>query len=528
MALNDLILRSESHPPLTTKGSELTYGELDGNFIQLYDYLSGMNSASGIAPYDNLQTYIGTEYVSFDGNIYVHISPTSTTGVFPNTDPTKWELTSIGALAHQQDKDSFLAFGSASQVSATDIYDILNNQIINSTFANFNTLKNTDELEINRLYHITNTNSFLDSGVYSNSQPKLFIRTIANNQYSTKGFFSILIPKYDTFTNYDYTFNYSIGDIVGYGLFVYECSNATINGDSPNLDTSNWNIKSSISFPAYYVTSYYDIEFSLEYGYIYVTKAFDKLNNTFGIDDFDSGNIATFQGIQNNIVDTTSRFKSYGFNGSISSNVLINTSQILAKGGYLSSAMANNFLNSGGIYCDEFINGTISGNKLTNANLNLTNGSFEGQISNVKIDFSTYYTLDVHNNASISGGYMNEQGSNIAVDVDIVGSTGDIDLESILTHSDIYGEFRFECNGERIVTMNKANYFCPIVIKPITAGQSFILAISVVSGTSNLFVSSEFSGDIELFADNKDYAVLERVNIGGRLFWNVTKISKVI
>lgn len=138
MALQDLILRSEAHPPLTTKGSELTYAELDGNFIELYDYLSAMNSGSEIAPYDNGATYTGTDYVSYNGNIYVHISPTSTTGVFPDTDPTKWQLTSIGALAHQKDKDSFLAFGSASQVGATDIYDILNNQVINKTYADFN------------------------------------------------------------------------------------------------------------------------------------------------------------------------------------------------------------------------------------------------------------------------------------------------------------------------------------------------------------------------------------------------------
>ena len=79
MALNDIILRSSSHSPLTTKGSELTYGELDGNFIELYDYLIAMNSDSGIAPYDNTATYNGTEYVSYNGNIYVHISATSTT-----------------------------------------------------------------------------------------------------------------------------------------------------------------------------------------------------------------------------------------------------------------------------------------------------------------------------------------------------------------------------------------------------------------------------------------------------------------
>lgn len=37
MALDDIILRSETHSPLTTKGSVLTWTELDENFINIYE-----------------------------------------------------------------------------------------------------------------------------------------------------------------------------------------------------------------------------------------------------------------------------------------------------------------------------------------------------------------------------------------------------------------------------------------------------------------------------------------------------------
>ena len=529
MALNDLILRSSIHAPLTTKGSELTYAELDGNFIDLYDYLIAMNSDSGIAPYDNTATYTGTEYVSYNGNIYVHISATSTTGVLPDTDPTKWQLTSIGALAHQQNTDSYLGYNTAFAVSVNQIYDILNNQIINKTYTEFISKMNSGELLINRLYCITNANNYIDSGAYISSELKLYIRTIANSKISLKGFISFIAPKYDSFSNYDYTYPYLVGDIVGYGLFVYQCTSAISNGDTPDNDTSHWAIKSYISFPSYYTIKYFDVDFNLQNGGVNILKVYDNFNNTFGADDFLNANIPTLDTIGSNDVDTTSTLKAYGFNNGVYANKLINSSMITAKGGYMVNPMINNFLNKSVISCDEFINGTIQSNNLTNVTLNLTNGIFAGLITNTKISFAQNTALNVNYDTYISGGYLNEQGGNITATIDITGCGGVVDIDSYIGYSDIYGEFRFDCTSELIETIIKPNVYCPLVIKPNSLHSSITIKIwSLTSANDNQFISSDYSGNIDLFYDNGDYAVIEQIYIDGKYFWNVKYINKIV
>ena len=529
MAIQDLILRSESHPPLTTKGSELTYAELDGNFIELYDYLSGMNSASGIAPYDNLVTYSGTEYVSFDGNIYVHISATSTTGVFPDTDATKWELTSIGALAHQQNTDSYLAYGSASEVSAVDLSDIINNQIINITFANFNTAKSNGTLKVNRLYCITNANSFIDTGAYVNSQFKLYIRTIANNQYSCKGFISFVAPKYDTFSVYDFTYPYVVGDLVGYGLFVYQCINDTTNGDTPNNATGDWTIKSYLSFPAYYSIRYYDIEWLDSGGSIYINKVYDNYNNIFGTQDFVNANIVNNDTTWNNDFDTLSYWNNVfgNVNDGVFDNKLIK-SFFSSKGGVAPNGLSNNVLIKSGIFLSGFMNGDFYGNYLNNIQLTL-DSDFIGSLTNLNISFANQTSLSVSDDTSVDGGYMNEQGSSITATIDITGTGGVVDLDSLLTYADIYGVFQMDCGGDLIDYLLKANYFCPIIIKPNTAHDNLTIKIYSLSGaTNNQLVSSQYSGNIDLYTDNGDFAVLEKIIIDGVDLWNVTYINQIV
>lgn len=530
MALQDIILRSSSHAPLTTKGSELTYTELDGNFIEIYDAVASINDISNIAPFNITTTYSGTEYVSYNGNIYVHISATDTTGILPDTDPTKWQLTSIGALAHQQNKDSYLAFGSASQVSATDLANIINYQVINVTYSAFMNLVNTSTLKVNRLYCITDTNAHLDNSNYVNSSIKLYIRTISTNQYSNRGFISFVAPKYDTFSVYDYTNAYVINDKVGYGLFVYQCIDATANGDTPNNDVASWQLKSPISFPAYYSTRFYDVDFIDNNGIFYFGKLYDKNNNTFGSTDFENGNIVSTQVNYNNDIDTSSYWNNmFGNANGVYSNKLVSGSFINSKGGYSPNSIGSNYLVKSAITCDEFFNGDIFNNQLQNVTLNIPNGDFLGTLANLKISFAVNTSLNVDANTSINGGYMNEQGSNIAVNLDITGTSGVVELDSILNYADIYGVFEMDCSGQMIDYLLKGNYYCPIVIKPATAHQSLTIKIyDLSSANNNNCVSSNYgSGTYDLYTDNGDYAVLEKVNINGFDLWNVTYINKI-
>lgn len=528
MAIQDIILRSSSHSPLTTKGSELTYTELDGNFIEIYDAVTSLNDISNIAPFDITATYSGTDYVSYNSNIYVHISATDTTGVLPDTDPTKWQLTSIGALAHQQNKDSYLAFGSASQVSASDLANIINYQVINVTYSAFMNLVNTSTLKINRLYCITDTNSHIDNSNYVNSSIRLYIRTTSVNQYSNRGFISFVAPKYDTFSVYDYTYAYLVGDKVGYGLFVYECVDATANGDTPNNDVANWQLKSPTSFPALYQTRFYDVDFFDSYGVFYFSKIYDKNNNTFGGNDFEIASIVSTGVNYNNDIDTTSSWNNmFGNANGVYSNKLIQGSYISSKGGYSPVAIGSNCLVNSEIICDDFFNGNIYGNQLQKTKLNILGGDFIGTLANLKISFSNQTVLNVDANTSVNGGYMNEQGSNIAVNLDITGIGSVVDLDSILNYADIYGVFEMDCNGDTIEYLLKANYFCPIVIKPVTAHQFLTIKIYSLSGASNNNIVSSYSGNINLYTDTNDYAVLEKINIGGTDLWNVTYINKI-
>ena len=528
MAIQDIILRSSSHAPLTTKGSELTYGELDGNFIEIYDAVSSLNDVSGIEPFNIATTYTGTDYVSYNGNVYVHISPTSTTGVLPDADPTKWELTSTGALAHQTNKDSYLAYGSASQVSATDLADIINNQIINITFANFNTAKSNGTLKVNRLYCITNANSLIDTGGYVNSEFRLYIRTIANNQYSNKGFISFVAPKYDTFSVYDFTYPYVIGDIVGYGLFVYQCIADTTNGDTPNLATGDWTIKSYISFPAYYTIRYYDIEWLDIGGYISINKVYDNYNNIFGRQDFNNANIVNNNTTWNNDFDTLSYWNNVfgNVNDGVFDNKLIK-SFFSSKGGAAPNGLSNNVLIKSSIFLSGFMNGDFYGNYLNNTQLNL-DSDFIGSLTNLNISFANQTSLSVSDDTAIDNGYMNEQGSNITATIDITGTGGVVDLDSLLTYADIYGIFQMDCAGDMIDYLLKANYFCPIIIKPNTAHNYLTIKIYSLSGaTNNQLVSTQYSSNIDLYTDNGDFAVLEKIIIDGVDLWNVTYINKI-
>ena len=74
--LDDLILRSVSHPPLTTKGSELTYAEWDAHVTDIYDAIQSIVSGVNVTAYDAGTTYdlydtdIRNRYASYNSRIW--------------------------------------------------------------------------------------------------------------------------------------------------------------------------------------------------------------------------------------------------------------------------------------------------------------------------------------------------------------------------------------------------------------------------------------------------------------------------
>lgn len=127
MPLSAIKLRQLIHTGLTTKGTQLTFSELDQNFIELFDFISSMAAGAGLTAYNAGTTYIGglTYYVSYNANIYKFISSTDKTGITPGTNPAVWELTSAGALTHQQNTDTKLALNTDYEISAITIYDFI-------------------------------------------------------------------------------------------------------------------------------------------------------------------------------------------------------------------------------------------------------------------------------------------------------------------------------------------------------------------------------------------------------------------
>ena len=135
-----LLLRELVDDNYDTKGSELSFEELDTNFKLIGDAIAGLSvtDTSAFDEYDPDFEYQGgvTYYVSYAGNIWKFISPIPRTGIAPGTDPTIWELSSSGELAHERNKDEYLALGTPDEVSANEIrtfidsFGVIPNQIL--------------------------------------------------------------------------------------------------------------------------------------------------------------------------------------------------------------------------------------------------------------------------------------------------------------------------------------------------------------------------------------------------------------
>lgn len=175
MALQDFIFRTITKAGYTTKGSELSWTELDENFEVLIDELANSNSGAvgNIAPYNPSTTYDNTNptYVSYVGNIYQYISGTPSAGNTPDVSPTFWQVVSSGVLTHQQNTDTKLAQGTANEVSASALATHLVDQYKTTTYAGLTTLIATNQLKIGYWYYLTDRKIALFATTTNNVSP---------------------------------------------------------------------------------------------------------------------------------------------------------------------------------------------------------------------------------------------------------------------------------------------------------------------------------------------------------------------
>lgn len=90
--LDDMVLRTTSNPPLTTKGSDLTYEQMDARIISIYNVVQSIVSGTNVTAYDAGATYdlystdIRKRYASYDSRIWQAVyngSPSTFSGQTP-------------------------------------------------------------------------------------------------------------------------------------------------------------------------------------------------------------------------------------------------------------------------------------------------------------------------------------------------------------------------------------------------------------------------------------------------------------
>lgn len=104
--LDTMILRDTSNPPLTDKGSALTYGEFDGNFVEIYNAIQDIVNGANVTAYDAGATYDlystnpKEKFVSYNSRIWQAAyvgSPSSFTGQTP-AEGSYWTQVSLAQM----------------------------------------------------------------------------------------------------------------------------------------------------------------------------------------------------------------------------------------------------------------------------------------------------------------------------------------------------------------------------------------------------------------------------------------------
>ena len=85
MAKEDLKLRVTSNAPLTTKGSALTWVELDANWIEIYNAFVALSQSSYVDAYSAAVTYDDTikNYVMYNGQMWKCIAASPIIAITP-------------------------------------------------------------------------------------------------------------------------------------------------------------------------------------------------------------------------------------------------------------------------------------------------------------------------------------------------------------------------------------------------------------------------------------------------------------
>lgn len=499
------------------KGSQLTHEELDGNFIYIVNLVSGLTSSVDVAPYSGGTTYTGSTYVSYSGNLYLHISGTPTTGVIPDSDPTKWQLVSSGVLIHEKNKDTYLDFGGANQVSASEIRSLIDNSTLILT-----TQSDLSDAVIN--------GTLIREAVYlvTDSDPIFYVKAQTANSLYHDAFAVRYIPNHvslgGTYDFWNIGSAYAINNKVVYGNYVYKNLTGD-NSGNPRVTGLDWEIVSHLSVPTDYIFSTVKskIQQRKDYG----------VNGLIEFEDSDGNEFMLWQ--YPSIGTTNNKFiNSFWFGhdmhveGTFRNNIFKNIQSIGSSfesilGIYEYNEMNNSLLQSNyGIMQGEFIK-----NICTNILFECTEGTnTDFKFNRNLVQFTSRKSIALRPSAVIEDCVITSKGSD-AVDVldgssAVSGST--LDLNDNGTN-DAYGIFEI---GTADITIDSLtgmpSHFEKIILRP-AVGRFALMALQAavdIAAANQLVDGLGVGGTFTLDGSLGQYAIIEKsVNQG----FNVYKVT---
>lgn len=520
MAINDIVLRTTSNPPLTTKGSELTLAELDNNFIQIYQYITAMNAGGAVPAFNMATTYTGAKYVTYGGKIYQHISATPTTGVIPGTNPAKWAEITLGPLVHVPNTDTKLAEGTVNEVDAADLKALVANFVTTLSEATLSGLVSSEDLVPGRIYAV---NDVVLNGT-------IYLTAYSTSHLSPEGVLIIWTPDPGITVPgahvWAQNLTYAVGVYVAWDGYVYKNITGVNTMLTPPNDGTNWSIISVT--PQFYNQQVFKCRVAWNGGTnMTVVELTDLINNNT-VDGNVIG-INYFKGLppiagawENNYADRLSNVGDLSRNmSSVLDNVFVRSDVLMEVGGR-NIIEKNKFQNS---VLEVALNSdfTISGNTVVNAHLKWENGGDSGtEFKNNTVMFKKQTLINMRADfGTIDSHLITDNGSTVEDSIDISGNTKLIlDANGL---PDVYGTIiATSTNATETVDQikNGARLF-PLIIKP-APGLSLTVTLTEVSSAIDHEIIGPVSG-FTLIGDNDDYFIAKPVTINGVDVYQVTQ-----
>ena len=492
-----------------TKGSALTHTELDGNFTYLDTRISGLSSSVDIAPYNGGTTYTGSVYVSYNGNVYLHISVTPTTGVIPSSDPTKWQLVSAGVLIHEKNKDTYLDFGGANQVSAADLKTLLDNQDLII-------------VSVSELSSLITSGTLIREATYlvSDNTPAFYAKAATSNSLYPFANAIRFIPKHTSVGgSYDYWNggSYSIDDKVVFGNYVYKNKNGD-NSGYPRTTTSDWEVVDPLTTPSDYLLDVVSakVQQRKDYGFNGLIEFEDSDGNEFLDIYYPCLNTSNNKFISSRWFDFDIHVEGIFRNNIFMKLKSTGASISVIKGTYEQNVMNNSVLSANYYEFD----GEFKENDCRNVILEMQTNTTSGFKFNRNIvDFSSIQGIPLRSSAVIEDCVINSKGST-AVDT-LNGSTAVTGMELDLnanSANDAYGVFVVGTADIIIDSLTGfPSHFEKIILKPATGRVINYTTTTNFAVTSDgqLVDNGEASGGFDIVGDDSDYLILEKRVVNG-------------